>query len=153
MLYLGPRDREHLAVARRSWQFVITLDRDVTVCPDILADLDAPFPRLVSRDGCVAAYVFMYLEDPLKALRELLRKHQWVLVQENVIRRRGDDDPDRNRFTCVQLPEDIREEALMVSIQDKKNLVDLTPYTRSVMWYKNGPGVSAVWDLRSSAGT
>lgn len=152
VLYCGIHDRRTVANAYAVWPRAVfqSLDMDASLCPDILCDLDSAFTLRGRWDVIVAAYVLMYVEDPCAAIRRLLRYCGTLVVQENVIRRRPDNDPwrDRNRFICSEASLEERERAAQEASCGEQRLVDLSEFNNTVHYYDNPPGVSALWLIR-----
>jgi hypothetical protein len=150
-LYLGPKDKAHLE-AVRSVVALRTLDREPALDPDILLDLDTEFELPERYIACITSYVLMYLCDPIECLRRLLLKCDYVLLQENVIRRRGDKDPDRNRFVCSRASRAVYAAAEDAARLDNKRLIQIEFPISYAKYYSNGLGcVSAIWRVHGDS--
>lgn len=167
VLYVGSRDPVALSVVTRRFDKVDTLDCDPSLNPTYLLDLNglsrrgrmhtlrdpdtyASLPPEKTYGTVVIPYVLMYLDDPLGVL-DIITKRVCprILVQENVIRRRGSSDPwpDVNRFICGSRGT-YRIATEKAAREGRKRLVEF-PFAsvKDVTYYTNGDGVSALWVL------
>jgi hypothetical protein len=153
VLYLGPRDRDHLAVVRACWPWppavLTTLDADWRLKPHVCRDLDADAPLPGRWDVCVCASVLMYLADPAAACRRLLAACATLCVQEPVLRARPDADPwpDRWRFVGPGAPPGLVLRARREAGASGRGVCDLSGVGTLAheAYYPDGGSVSGLW--------
>lgn len=155
-LIVGAYDRFDVMLVRQCFELsrCKTLDKDASLKPSIICDLDELFDLVERFDVAVVSYVLMYLKDPLKTLMRLGKWCKTVVIQENVIRNRPNNDPwpDLNRFIC----DNATAELMVQSAQDAKScgrrLVRfplLWSFSEEPTYYENPPGVSAIWQMKA----